>query len=268
MRVSAIQLHTQSLLLTQNLLRESNFYRQIGERVGLSPSRLPPGGGLPGASRRLRRSRVVAQRIGRPRWPMRSWGDARCAEAARFDEIRALSHSFGGASVGDMRQLTVPIEAGAQVAIAVPEMVRAALVLRGQGLSWRAVAHRMGYADHADIYATCRAHDAAMRNSERWEHLTAQAMDLAQEAGAQLGEALLARQLAPGQLPVVYGIAADKVVNMRRVEAGAVRGDASDLVGQLLERLHGQGGGAVAVKLEVSASGAAQSRVIDVEATE
>lgn len=145
----------------------------------------------------------------------------------------------------------------------VPERVREALALRGQGMSWRAVARELGYSDHADIYQLCRAHDAAMRSSARWEQLTSQAMDLAQEAGAQLGEALLARQLAPGQLAVTYGIATDKVVNMRRAEiaADAARAPAEGAgLGALLGRLHERGGGKVTlevtapVTLDVSAS--------------
>jgi hypothetical protein len=143
-----------------------------------------------------------------------------------------------------------------QVATNVPERVRAALALRAQGKSWRAVATTLGLSDHIHLYSECRSHDAAMRGDERWKALTHQAMDLAQEAGAQLAEALLEGKISASQLPVVYGITADKVVNMRRAEQAQVS-DTGSLVGEVLGRLQAAGGGSAKVTLEIETGPAA-----------
>jgi hypothetical protein len=139
--------------------------------------------------------------------------------------------------------------AGEMVALDIPDRVRGALALRSQGKSWRAVADALGLTDHTMLYAECRSWDAVMRGDERWKALAGQAIEIAQEAGAQLQEALLARAITPGQLPVTYGIAVDKVVNMRRAEQPE-RGAGGGL-GALLEALHA-GGGKVTATLELA----------------
>lgn len=144
-------------------------------------------------------------------------------------------------------------QAGMMIAPELPSRVREALALRSQGKSWRAVAEGLGLSDHRLIYAECRSHDAAMRGDERWKAITHQAMDIAQEAGAQLSEALLDRSIAPSQMPVVYGIAVDKVVGLRRAEQGSQSGDALGAVSQVLERLQ-SGGGSLEITIKAGHS--------------
>jgi hypothetical protein len=144
----------------------------------------------------------------------------------------------------------------------VPERIARALALRAEGRSWRAVAEAMGEKSHVDIYSECRSWDRAMRGDERYRALTSLALDNAVEAAAQLGEALAAREYPASALPVVYGIAADKAVNMRRLELQGAQGasGAGELVAQVLGALQ-SGGGKLTLEVEVP-------RTLDVEASD
>ena len=137
----------------------------------------------------------------------------------------------------------------------IPEQVKAALALRAQGRSWRKVASELGHSNHKDLYLEVRSWDHLVRQSEKWESVVSQALEIAQEAGAQLQESLLEGSVPTASLPVVYGIAADKVANLKRAEAAlaqrAPQGDG--IAAEMLARLQAQGGGSATLTVEVSA---------------
>jgi hypothetical protein len=119
-----------------------------------------------------------------------------------------------------------------------PAHIRDALALRWGGRTWREVARLMGKKDHSTLYHECRTWDAAARGDERFKALTAQAIEIAMEAGAQVMEALQNGEVSPKMLPILYGISVDKFDRLTRAE----RAPEVHPVAHLLAAFHGAGG--------------------------
>ena len=88
----------------------------------------------------------------------------------------------------------------------------------------------------------------------------AHASTIEYESFRQLRDALHDGDISPGQLPVVWGIAQDKIA---RHLTHAKNPDKSDAVADLIAKLHNQGGGKATVSVEVEST-----RTIDVEPSE
>jgi hypothetical protein len=95
------------------------------------------------------------------------------------------------------------------------------------------------------------------------------AVEIAMESGRQTLEALHAGEVKPTQLPVVFGIATDKLERLNRMQAQA----AQSPLGQLMEMLHaggkvtleGPGGEAEVTVPHTRRSSEADSRTYDAE---
>ena len=157
--------------------------------------------------------------------------------------------------------------AGTIIDLMVPERLLAALSLRQQGLAWREVARELGHTDHIALYRDCRTWDAAIKGDVRYASLQASVIEVAQEATAQTMQALLDEKIPPTQLPIVMGIAVDKVERLNRATQGAVT---LDPMVEALRAIHAAGGGRMTI--EIGGAGVAQASVaapaIDVEPVE
>ena len=143
-----------------------------------------------------------------------------------------------------------------------PELVERALALRLEGHSWREVARRIGgTSDASHLWKMCAPYERLLKSDAAYETLKASVMAVAQEATAQTYEALVGREISAQQVPIVMGIANDKVAKHMSERAPV---DVGGMVASVLDRLQAGGGGSV--KLEIS-TGPASPQAVTLDVT-
>ena len=139
--------------------------------------------------------------------------------------------------------------------IAKDPKVEKALSLRLQGYTWRAIGAELG-CDHNDIYKRTKPYEMLLSQEEGYQTLKAKAMSVALEATAQVSDALVAGEIPKQSLPVVMGIAVDKVARLLQAERPQENHEQNPLLA-MLAKIHESGG---TMKLEVT-----QPKTMDVE---
>jgi hypothetical protein len=145
------------------------------------------------------------------------------------------------------------------------ETITRALQLRAQGLSWRKVAAEVGVND-GNLYTVLQRrgigdtlqHNESEAASQRKAELRDRWHAIATEATDQLREALGAGEISAGQLPIVAGIATDKVALADRWRDPQPR--EHDWLTGVATKLAEYGGGSATLTIEVE-----PARVVDME---
>lgn len=146
--------------------------------------------------------------------------------------------------------------------------IRDAISFRLQGYSWRETAAKIvemghkgprgGEFDTADLYKRCQPYLRMIQKDEGFKTLKSKVLDVAMEATAQVGDALVEGKIPHQSLPVVMGIAVDKYARLEAVEREPDR--PANPILDMLARLTQNGG---TLKIE-----ATQPKTVDVEVVE
>lgn len=150
------------------------------------------------------------------------------------------------------------------------EILERAMQLRAKGISWRAAARELGVAN-GDLWRACAirgiggAGDTSRDDPEGVRQRKAQIRDrwfhIAIEAADQLADALDQQQIPPTSLPIVAGIASDKLALADRWREPAVR--EHDWLAGIAEKLASIGGGTASLTIEVE-----PARIVEAKLTE
>lgn len=129
-----------------------------------------------------------------------------------------------------------------------------------QGYTWRQAARLAGYINpktgklqHETLWHRGHAYYEMFSESERLDELEAVTFDNAIEAQAAIGQRIRAGEMDELSLPqasVVSGIATDKATRLLDIRVrrdSKKEDDTGSQVGQLLAKLHAQGGGTITV---------------------
>lgn len=120
------------------------------------------------------------------------------------------------------------------------------------------VGPRGGELDHGDLYKRCQPYLKMIQRDEGFKALKTAVLDVAMEATAQVGQALVEGSIPKQSLPVVMGIANDKYARLEAVEREPER--PQNPMMEMLMKLTQNGG---TLKIE-----ATQPKTVDVEVVE
>jgi hypothetical protein len=143
--------------------------------------------------------------------------------------------------------------------------IRAAIALRLQGYTWRQVVDQLnengvtgpkgGAVELSNLYKRCQPYLKMIQKDEGFRALKGMTLNVAMEAVAQVGQALVDGNIPHQSLPVVMGIAVDKYARLEAVEREPEQ--ASNPILAMLATLTANGG---TLKIE-----ATQPKTVDAE---
>ena len=137
----------------------------------------------------------------------------------------------------------------------VPERVVKAIALSLEGKTWRQIGAELDY-DHSSLWKLCAPYLTMLKQEDAYNALKRSVMALATEATSQTMDALIEGRISDASLPILMGIAHDKVAKHMSERAPV---DVGGMVASVLDRLQAGGGGSV--KLEITSGPAAPQAV-------